>query len=881
MTDEASTNYISVIDQLMEGHQWVMENLGIKPTSGWSVDPFGHSATMPYLWKQAGISNMVISRIHQAIKGSLILEGSLEFYWKQYWDAKGSGDIFCHVMPYLTYSLQNTCGPNSFVCIMYDFKHVAGRMEYNHVKPITDENIEKKSQALYEQYRLKAGLYKHNTILVPLGDDFRFNEIEEWDQQYENYKKLMSYMENQTDWKITVKFGTLKDYFDIVKKKQTAESIQFSSLSGDFFPYSDHDKAYWTGYFTTRPFDKRFSREVESRLRAAEILNSLAVSYSKLWQVPYLKNSKGPRLLAEARHNLGLFLHHDAITGTAKSYVVEDYEEKLLKAFENAFTILSSSAQFLLTKGKLDSDPAIFQPELSRTHYKEPSMHHKISPSMEGTRVLLFNPVGKTRSEFVEIIVDTVDFDIKDSKRRVVPYQINPVFVSITEVDRTSFEVVFLTEIAAFGIETYIFQTTNKTPKLFWSKISIYNSEELIVAPELKFDQTRPRHRGNVYEPIYIENQQISVEFKSYNGLMSSVKDKSNNRTKETKVLLEFKQYVSRGSGAYIFFPNGPAGEFLEGTPVVRLIEGPFSSEVQVSYACLYHRAKLYNHPGLQGRNIFMQNALNMFVVNMRDREPIMRFATSVQNEAGKFFTDENGFQMIGRTFNNLKIQNIERNYYPLTTMAFIQDEFSRVTLHSGQAHGVASLEKGWLEVMIERQLLYDDERGLGEGISDNKLTMTKYMLQVEHSQTSLTEDKFSFPSLQSLLTNEFLNQPIQKFYSPINSDIVSMNFLPMQHSLPCDIFLVNLKTLFKSDQSYNGTSLIVHRKGYRCGFPDDGLLCSDSNVNVTDLFPRAKNEHVRVTSLTHLETKPESVQLDNLFIPSMEIKSFIVDVKP
>ncbi len=80
--------------------------------------------------------------------------------------------------------------------------------------------------------------------------------------------------------------GTIKDYFDEVNK-QTAElegeavarppgagqetppetrrdaapedarrDAFFPTLAGDFFPYTDERDEYWTGYFSTRPFDK-------------------------------------------------------------------------------------------------------------------------------------------------------------------------------------------------------------------------------------------------------------------------------------------------------------------------------------------------------------------------------------------------------------------------------------------------------------------------------------------------------------------------------------------------------------------------------------------------------------------------------------------------
>ena len=78
--------------------------------------------------------------------------------------------------------------------------------------------------------------YRENTLLVPLGDDFRYNTQTEWDDQYTNYKMLFEHMNSKPELNIHVRFFivALCDLLSNISRRVSARStIIFSRLSND------------------------------------------------------------------------------------------------------------------------------------------------------------------------------------------------------------------------------------------------------------------------------------------------------------------------------------------------------------------------------------------------------------------------------------------------------------------------------------------------------------------------------------------------------------------------------------------------------------------------------------------------------------------------
>uniref|UniRef100_A0A803WDN8 mannosyl-oligosaccharide 1,3-1,6-alpha-mannosidase n=1 Tax=Ficedula albicollis TaxID=59894 RepID=A0A803WDN8_FICAL len=832
MPDEASSHYFAVIDQMIEGHQWLEKNLGVKPKSGWAVDPFGHSPTMAYLLKRAGFSNMLIQRVHYSIKKHFSTQKTLEFFWRQNWDLGSSTDILCHMMPFYSYDIPHTCGPDPKICCQFDFKRLpGGRISCPWRVPpevIHAGNVQHRAWMILDQYRKKSKLFRTKVLLAPLGDDFRYTESSEWDQQYQNYQKLFDYMNSRPEWHVKAQFGTLSDYFEALRKEsnlgEKSSNSLFPVLSGDFFTYADRDHHYWSGYFTSRPFYKHLDRVLESYMRAAEILYSLAlVQSSKSEKMSVFPSVDNYKLLTEARRNLGLFQHHDALPGTAKDWVVVDY-----------------GTRYLL----------IFNPT-------EQERFPVVSVNVNSPRVKLLSPLGKP-----------------------VTVQISAVWDGATTVSHEAYQISFVAHLPPLGIGVYQL-LADESSEAVLADYNIYVRNSRQENTDRLFKIKEMQHS---VDNIILENAYMKLWFSGMSGLLEKINTKEDGKNHQMKV--EFAWYGTTSnrdkSGAYLFLPDGDAKPYIfTDPPTIRVAHGKIFSEVVCFFHHVTHTVRLYKVQGLEGHSLEVSN-----IVDIRgeyNRELAMRISSDI-NSQNRFYTDLNGYQIQPRvTLSKLPLQ---ANIYPMTTMAYIQDVGVRLTLHSAQSLGVASLKNGQLEVIMDRRLMQDDNRGLGQGVQDNKITANVFRLLLERRHgTDVNEEKapVSFPSLLSHMTSLFLNHPVIPMTTNADSGVPELTntFSPLISSMPCDMHLVNLRTIqAKVDTKPSDEAvLILHRKGFDCRFSnrDMGLLCSTTQgkIKVNKLFNKFRVESLTPTSLSLMHSPPDARNISEINMSSMDINTF------
>ncbi|EMP36062.1 Alpha-mannosidase 2x [Chelonia mydas] len=731
----------------------------------------------------------------------------------------------------------------------------------------------RRAHLLLDQYRKKSKLFRSKVLLVPLGDDFRYDKPQEWDAQFLNYQRLFDFLNAHPSLHVQAQFGTLSDYFDALSKRTGIvpgmKPPGFPVLSGDFFSYADREDHYWTGYYTSRPFYKSLDRVLEAHLRGAEVLYSLALSHARHAGLDSRYPLSDYALLTEARRALGLFQHHDAITGTAKEAVVVDYGVRLLHSLVNLKRVIGNAAHYLVLGDKeaYRYDPAgpflgtddmrLNQDSLpEKTVIKLDTSPREEPPSPCPGFVVLFNPLEQERLSVISLLVSSPRVRVLSEEGQPLAVQLSAQWSSATDMVPDVYQVSIMTRLPALGLSVLQLYKSFDSHTTLTSSVRLHlHGRDLPVRPREVF----PVHVvPATSDDFCLDNQHMQACFSGLTGLLQSVRWAG----EEHKLSSEFLIYGTRSakdkSGAYLFLPDGDAKPYApKEPPVVRVTEGPFFSEVASYYQHVQQVVRLYNVPGVEGLSLDVS-----CLVDIRDhvnKEMALRLSTSIASE-DTFFTDLNGFQIQPRRF--LKKLPLQANFYPMPAMAYIQDKQSRLTLHTAQALGVSSLRSGQLEVILDRRLMQDDNRGLGQGLKDNKRTCNRFRLLLERRTTAnKVQDSrpISFPSLLSHMTSMHLNAEVLAM--PVTQEKPAppalRSFQPFSGTVPCDFHILNLRTLQAEDDSLPSAemALILHRKGFDCGLEAKhlGFNCTTSQgkFSLGSLFHGLELGFLQPTSLT------------------------------
>lgn len=159
--------------------------------------------------------------------------------------------------------------------------------------------------------------------------------------------------------------STPSDYVAAKQSYPADQQVAWPLRTDDFFPYSDCPHCFWTGYFASRPTAKAYMRSATSYLQAARQLlvladirapcrrnertaNTAAASTTAAaGDEAFARGSSSacysPSDLDDLEAAVALAQHHDAITGTAKQAVANDYIFQISRGWAKAEKVVNDA----------------------------------------------------------------------------------------------------------------------------------------------------------------------------------------------------------------------------------------------------------------------------------------------------------------------------------------------------------------------------------------------------------------------------------------------------------------------------------------------------------------------------------------------------------
>ncbi|XP_075991333.1 alpha-mannosidase 2-like [Anticarsia gemmatalis] len=865
--DEATTHLFGLVHQLIEGHQWLKIHLNYTPKVAWLTNSVSHSPTMAYLLSTLNIHKLVTTNLHFSWEKYLAEYQYSDFIWVQNWDqdksfssklneelSKIGNDrhpkhaVLTHFLQFNTAGFK-ACGPDNSLCALnYNFAIANKNLD------IGSFNIKEKAEQLLEQYSKTGTISQHNTIIAPLGGPYHYEIQPELDFQYNNYLKLADFINaNKNIYKATVDFGTVQDYFTTIIDKYK----KYPTVKGDFLNFADISSgspAYWTGFYTTRPFTKILLRRLQSTLRSTEILFSFALNFNVFRGFNLTEIFE---LLLKSRETVARLLDRNVVSGTVTANVLKYVHSQILTTVKNCWYIQELAASFLALK------PDINMPHLQKYVYRDGefiSVFKSISP---GDQIYIFNSLSHERTEIVEIVTRFPNVRIMDHNKKDVIIQINPIWKynsdNLIELSHKFFKISFAVMVppmtmALFKVkETY--DAAHHAATLYC--LSCIADEPKNVDSSFTFN-IEPIQSGD----IQLESYKHRLIFDEYTGFLKTVVEKETNF--EKTVFIDYGAFRDShyNTGMFLFNTNvsKPLQDILRSyrmgkkSKIILIVSGQVSTELITIYGrLLQHTTKIFNLQNCPLTSaIYLESKIDYEVSpKYRESEMFLSIQTDIINgNPPQIFIDNNSFQYTSRILNISR--RVESNMYPITSMAYIEDGKSRLTFITDHAQGVTALQEGQLVVMLDRRVLFDDGRGTDEGLADSSKTCHRHYILLENLFDARSgfgkfsfQDQLHLPTLNALHLANTIGHLLDIFVIDKNyTSLCNYMFMPLiKTAFPCDVAIVNYRVLLnRGSLQYftpNAALLVLHRQSFSCQINPLNLNCQGDSSFALDKILR------------------------------------------
>ncbi|KAM0936003.1 putative alpha-mannosidase [Dioscorea sansibarensis] len=829
MHDEAAVHYIDMIDQTTLGHRFLKEEFGLTPRIGWQIDPFGHAAVQAYLLSaEVGFDALYFSRIDYQDREKRKDQKSLEVVWRGSKSLSSSADVFTGIFP-----KNYEPPPGEFY------------FEVNDESPVIqddpllfDYNVEERVNDFVAAAIAQANITRTNHIMFTMGTDFKYQYANSWFRQLD---KFIHYVNK--DGRVNALYSTPSIYTDAKYAAKESWPIK----TDDFFPYADNPNAYWTGYFSSRPALKGYVRMMSGYYLAARQLEFFIG-----------RNSSGPTTdsLADA---LAIAQHHDAVSGTEKQHVANDYATRLAIGYAEAEKLVSSSLACLtesVQNSVCNPKMKLEQCLLLNVSYC-PQSEADLSDD-KSLVVLVYNSLGWKREDVVRIPVSSEHVVVHDSEGREVESQILPLvnaavairnqyvkaYLGISPKANSLHWLAFPVSIPPLGFNTYVVSSSKQTGSNAVMS-TLYSPQE------------------NKKSNIEVGPGNIKLLFNTDGGRLTQY---SNGRSLvNVPVEQSFSYYPGddgsgidpQASGAYIFRPNGTTSITPEAQVPSRIFRGPILDEVhQQINPWIYQITRVYKGK----EHVEFEFAIGPIPVDDGIGKEVVTKLTSTMMTNKTFFTDSCGRDFLKRIRDyrsdwQLQVnQPVAGNYYPINLGIYMEDKSTEFSVLVDRSTGGSSIQDGQIELMLHRRLLHDDGRGVAEALNETVCVNDKCEGLTVVGKFYVSIDKLGEGAKWRRTTGQEIYSPLLLAFSEQEGDKWRSShvpkFTPMKssYSLPYNVALLTLEAL------EDGTTLL--RLAHLYEVDEDKELSKMASVDLKRMFSGKKISKITEMNLSANQEK-------------------------
>ncbi|XP_048005836.1 alpha-mannosidase 2-like [Leguminivora glycinivorella] len=584
-------------------------------------------------------------------------------------------------------------------------------------------------------------------------------------------------------------------------------------------------------------------------------------------------------LLTKSRETVARLQDRNVIGGTLTSNVLRYVLENIWMTVKDCWKIQEAMISWFTTN-KTRKNPYV-----RKYVYRDGefiSVFRTISP---GDNVLVFNSLSHERYEIIELFTKIPNIRIIDHNKKDVTVQVNPIWKynpkNVVVISKQFYKIMFAVLIPPLTIELFKIKETSMTTL---NTATIY-----CVHCMIEEDMS-----GGIYSPftiqpielgdVQLESYKHRLIFDEHTGFLKTVIEKDT--LTEKPVVIDYKAFTGSYVNAGVFLLNTnttkPIRDILKPyrtTKLFIILTGPLTTEFTSVYGqLLHHTVKLFNvlNSPLSSA-IYIESKIDLDVSpSNRDLELFMSIQTDISNgNPPEIHIDNNGFQYTPRTINVTR--RIESNVYPVTTLSYIQDRKQRLTVITDHAQGVTALQEGQIVLMLDRRVLFDDGRGVNEGLADSGGSCQRHYILLENF--SRTSKYYPVPNSKSVQLPSFrANYLSNAFNYDTDIFIIDKNvtgyclyaIVPLiKATYPCDVFLLSYRTFLDGITSKRSSSnvglMILHRQSFTCQINYESLVhCDvDPNISIQSILPGSRTVFKTNLAGTNKGTRLKYINLE------------------